>query len=125
MGGEPGLLGGEASPLPPPVDRTLTSQTSQHLRSEDVAPDYKLFQISEPDCNGFITATMIEVKTRNQFNDDGVYQTIGYHVASQASVHANREDEESNADPLLPLLAVLICEVKARLILFPFVKSVA
>ena len=83
-----------------------------------MVPDYRLFQI-EPRNSKIIAATVIEVKTND---GDRVCQTIGYHVASRASVHTDTEGDEDSDDPF-PSLAILICEAKARLIFFPFINS--
>ena len=82
--------------------------------SEDVIPDYKLFKIESK--GGSNVVTIIEVKTRTNFNDS-VCQTIGYHMASRVST-ANEETKNP-----YPSLAIMICETHARLIFFPFLHE--
>ena len=92
--------------------RPKTPQQQKSV-SEDVIPDYKLFKIESDGCSNVVTIT--EVKTRANFNDDSVCQTIGYHMASRVS--------SVSEETLRPYPSIMICETRARLIFFPFMHE--
>ena len=94
---------------------SLPKTPQQKSVSEDVIPDCKLFKIESD--GGSNVVTIIEVKTRANFNDDSVCQTIGYHMASRVS-----SVNEETLRPY-PSLAIMICETRARLIFFPFMHE--